>query len=145
MGSDLIINGALVNCGRTVKTDEFLSFVSSRLPNVKFYKFQTKQGSIAGSAFDWQAMTNIASLITIGQVLWIAYNKFIKPILNKNPKSSADIYIHIRTKETNVEQFMLGKRFKDKKSFIIELKKVTKKVESTRLIKKNITKISKKI
>lgn len=129
MKRDLIISGALANCGGLVTTDELLDFFSSKLHNIEFYKFKPKPGSITAASMDWQAIVNTsASIIVIGQVLWAAYRKFIKPILRKNPKSDADLYIHIRTEEWISEQFMIGKHFKDEDSFIKGFKKSVKKL-----------------
>jgi hypothetical protein len=128
MKRDLILSGSFTSCGRQVVTDELLDFISSRLQDIELYKLQPKPGSLTGAAIDWQAFVNTsASIITIGQVLWFAYEKFIKPIHEKN--FEADLYIHIRTEECKSIQFMIGRNFKDKKSFLEAFEKSIRKLE----------------
>jgi len=129
MKRELILGGALANTRGAVSTEEFLNFLSLQIPNIQFYQLRPRPKTITFAAIDWQAiLTTAASIIYIGEALWKAYKKFIKPIREKNPNSSADLYIHIKTEKEKSEQFMIGKNFDNKDAFIKAFEASVKKL-----------------
>jgi len=130
MKRELMLGGAIVNCTDRDKTDELLDYLVNMLKEIELYKLKPKPGSLTATAFDWQIMIGTtASIYTIGQALWYAYRKFIKPIREKNQNSSTDLYINIRTEDMKFEEFMIGKNFKDKESFLKAFGESVKKLE----------------
>ena len=140
MRRELFLSGAFANAGEAFSRDELLEFLGSEIPDLEFYKYKPKAGTIMAVGLDWIAIIGTtASIVTIGQVLWAAYQKFVKPIRQKDPNSRADIIIQIRTEEWKSEQFMIGESLKTEEEFIDELKKSIERLEQLPVNKGKLT------
>lgn len=115
----MLLQGAIANASQEVNTDEFLAFLADELPQAAFFKFQPPPGKILAAAIDWRAVImDTASIITIANGLWQAYDRFVKPIHESNPSSNAAIFVMITNESGEQAQFMIGGDVKDKDIFI---------------------------
>jgi hypothetical protein len=115
----MLLQGAIANASQEVNIDEFLAFLADELPQAAFFKFQPPPGKIWAAAIDWRAVImDAASIITIANGLWQAYDRFVKPIHEHNPSSNAAIFVVITNESGEHAQFMIGSDVKDKDIFI---------------------------
>jgi hypothetical protein len=129
MKHKVVISGALANCGNEASTEELLTFLKSQTRNVDYYKLSPPPGVIMGAAFDWQAILGVtASALAIGQALWAAYVKFVRP--KKKKEDGAFLFVALKTADRRFVQFILGREHQDKEVFIQEF---TEKVEQLRV------------
>jgi hypothetical protein len=59
-----------------------------------------------------------AAIITIANGLWQAYDRFVKPIHERDPSSNAAIFVEIKNYSGDHARFMIGGDVKDKDIFI---------------------------
>jgi hypothetical protein len=115
----MLLQGAIANASQEVNIDEFLAFLADELPQAAFFKFQPPPGKIYASAIDWRAViVDAAAIITIANGLWQAYDRFVKPIHDRDPSSNAAIFVEIKNYSGDHARFMIGGDVKDKDIFI---------------------------
>jgi hypothetical protein len=115
----MLLQGAIANASQEVNIDEFLAFLADELPQAAFFKFQPPPGKIYASAIDWRAVImDAAAIITIANGLWQAYDRFVKPIHERDPSSNAAIFVEIKNYSGDHARFMIGGDVKDKDMFI---------------------------
>ena len=115
----MLMQGAIANASQEVNTDEFLAFLADELPQADFFKFQPPPDKIYASAIDWRAVImDAAATITIANGLWQAYDRFVKPIHERDPSSNAAIFVEIKNYSGDHARFMIGGDVKDKDIFI---------------------------
>lgn len=115
----MFIQGALANVNREVSTDDLLRFLSDEVPEGIFFKFQPPPGRIVAAAIDWRALLyDAVAIATIATALWGAYDKFIKPIHEMDHGSNSAIFIQMKNKAGESDQFMIGGDIKDKEILI---------------------------
>jgi len=124
--SKLIIRGALANTGSEIKTDELLDFLMNETKDTEFYKLSPTPGMIMNAALDWQIILgSTASVITIAQIFWSAYKKFILP-LKKKGKQNAFLFVTVENHKRDFAQFTIGQEYQSEEMFIQEFtEKVT--------------------
>lgn len=109
MKTEILLGGALANTSGKTSSEDMLLFLKSRTEGVDYYKLSPPPGSTMAAAFDWQAILGVtASVIAIGQALWAAYQKFIKPLRN-NGSSDAFLFVAVKNERKEFVQFTLGK------------------------------------
>jgi hypothetical protein len=119
MFSVMLLQGAIANASQEVNIDEFLAFLADELPQATFFKFQPPPGKVYASAIDWRAVImDAAAIITIANGLWQAYDRFVKPIHERDPSSNAAIFVEISNYSGEHARFMIGGDVKDKDIFI---------------------------
>jgi len=85
------------------------------------------------AAFDWQAVLGVtASALAIGQALWAAYQKFIKPLRDQGAKE-AFLFVAVKNEKKEFVQFSLGKGHDTEETFVREF---SQKVEEIRISSK---------
>lgn len=121
MTSELIVGGALANCGRDTSTDEFLQLLAREVPDLAIFRLRPRPSHLdVRAALDWQAiLTTGASLLTFADVLWKVYERFVKPKLDRSDgKSKPFLFINVRRPDGAFVQFAIGNEFKDKDIFV---------------------------
>jgi len=132
MKNEIIIRGALANCGKETSTEELIDFLKPQAKGVVFYRLVPPPGVHMNAAFDWQAVLGVtASAIAIGQLLWAGYVKYIRPQQEKG-KEDAFLYVSIQDGENDHVQFAAGREYKDKEEFVREF---SVKTETIRISK----------
>lgn len=122
MISQLIIGGALANCGRDAPTDEFLQMLVRETTDLAAFRFQPKPRPGIGikAALDWQAILGTgADILAFAGVLWAAYERYVKPKIGqiKGPHKPF-LVINLRRQDGTFVQFSLGNEHKNKEIFI---------------------------
>ncbi|WP_287880935.1 hypothetical protein [Aquitalea sp.] len=126
----MFIQGALANINREVSTDDLLRFLSVEVPQGIFFKFQPPPGTTVAAAIDWRALLyDAAAVATIATALWSAYDKFVKPIHEKDPSSSAAIFIQMKNDAGESDQFMIGGDIRDKEVLIQRFQESTARLK----------------
>lgn len=122
MASELIVGGALANCGRDAPTDEFLRLLVRETPGLDLYRHRPKPRPGIGvkAALDWQGILGTAAdLLAFATLLWAAYERFVKPKLEGKAVGAAPfLLITLRKQDGSFAQFSLGSEHKDKDIFI---------------------------
>ncbi len=127
MNDELILQGALANTGGKVSTDEFMDFLSENLNDVDLYQLKPAPGVHMMASMDWATIiSTTASALYIAEKIWAAYDKYIKPIRDKNADSDAGLFLQVRDKNGKSYQIMLGKDYKNKETFIVEFEKIAR-------------------
>ena len=130
MTQEIILGGALANCGSDGSTDALLNFLKEQTEDVDYYKLSPPPGVAMAAALDWQAIVNItSSAITIAQALWFAYKKFVKPLREKGQKN-AFLFVTVKNNEHDYIQFSVGTDITDEGEFI---RKFSQSVEKIRV------------
>lgn len=135
MASELIIGGALANCGRDAPTDEFLDLLVCEMPDLAVFRFRPKPklGIRIKAALDWQAILGTAAdLLAFAGLLWAAYERYVKPKVERNdggPKPF--LFISLRRPDGAFVQFTLGHEYKDKEVFVEQF---TRQVAELRVV-----------
>jgi hypothetical protein len=125
----MFIQGALANVNSAVTTEEFLAFLSEQVPDGSYFKLQPPPGSIMAASIDWQVfLRDAAAIATISTALWGAYEKFIEPLHQEDPKSSAAIFIQIKNDKGESDQFMIGTEIKNKEILIHRFEESSKRL-----------------
>ncbi|MBZ5668036.1 MAG: hypothetical protein LAO30_26060 [Acidobacteriia bacterium] len=72
------------------------------------------------AALDWQAILSTgANLLTIASVLWAAYERFVKPKLDRSDGTTRPfLFISLRRPDGTFVQFSLGNEYKNKEIFV---------------------------
>jgi hypothetical protein len=130
MKNELLIAGALANCGGCVSTEELLAFLKSQTKGIDYFRLSPPPGSTMGAALDWQAVLGVtASTLAIGQALWAVYVKFVRPKRKQRP--DAFLYVVIKTENRRFVQFTIGRDHDNQEQFIQEF---TEKAEKLRVL-----------
>jgi hypothetical protein len=122
VASELIVGGALANCGRDAPTDEFLELLVRETPQLALYRFRPRPRPGIGikAALDWQGILGTAAdLLAFAGVLWVAYERYVKPKLKrKDLGPDPFLFITLRKRDGSFVQFSLGSEHRDKDIFI---------------------------
>ncbi len=122
MTSELIVGGALANCGQDAATDEFLQLLVREIPDLAIFRFHPRRrpGVDIRAALDWQAILSTgANLLTVASVLWAAYERFVKPKLDRSDGTTKPfLFISLRRPDGTFVQFGLGNEYKNNEVFV---------------------------
>lgn len=121
MTSELIILGALANCGPDAPTDDFLELLICETPDLAVFRFRPRPSSSTRvwAALDWQAVLGTAAdLLAFAGLLWAAYERYVKPKLERSGASKPCLFISLRRPDGTSVQFTLGNEYTDKEIFI---------------------------
>lgn len=128
--TDILLGGALANTSGKASSEDLLQFLKTRTDGVDYYRLVPPPGSTVAAAFDWQAVLGVtASALAIGQALWAAYQKFVKP-LRDSGSSDAFLFVAVKNERKEFIQFALGKDHDSEESFVREF---SEKVEQIRI------------
>jgi hypothetical protein len=115
----MMLQGAITNASQEISLDEILGFLADENPDAAFFKFQPGSDNVYASVPHWRAVLfDAAAVITVAQGLFEAYDRFIKPIHERTPSSSAAIVVQIINHSGECAHFVIGADVKDKSSFI---------------------------
>ena len=129
MKTEILLGGALANTSGETSSEDLLLFLKGNTDGVDYYRLTPPPGSTMGAAFDWQAVLGVtASVLAIGQALWAAYVKFIKPLRDRGT-SDAFLFVAVKNESKEFVQFSLGKEHDTEEAFLREF---TEKVEKIR-------------
>jgi hypothetical protein len=130
--SELIIGGALANCGRDAPTDEFLELLVRETPELAIYRFQPRPrlGIDAKAALDWQGILGTAAdLLAFATVLWATYERYVKPRLERKALGPDPfLLITLRKRDGSFVQFSIGSEHRDKDIFIEQFTREVQKL-----------------
>ncbi len=119
MINKIIIGGALANVHGQAKTQDLIDFLAEGSDDLAVYVLRPLPGSITAAAFDWQAILGTtADFIAVGGLLWAAYERFIKPIRERERNSRSFLYIVVKHPDGRSMQFSLGTDVLDREDFI---------------------------
>lgn len=121
MTVELIVGGALANCGRDASTDEFLQLLIRETPDLAIFRFRPRPRPVdVRAALDWQAVLGTgANLLAFAGVLWKAYEHYVKPKLARSDDTPKPfLFINLRRPDGTFVQFTLGNEYKDKEIFV---------------------------
>jgi hypothetical protein len=120
--TELIVGGALANCGRDAPTDEFLELLVHETPDLAAFRFRPRPrpGIEVKAALDWQAILGTAAdLVGFAGILWAAYERYVKPRLERSDGFAKPfLFVSLRRPDGAFVQFALGNEYKDKEIFI---------------------------
>lgn len=116
MSQELVLLGALANRDGQTRNSDLAQELSALLP---VYVLRPRPGSIRAAAFDWQAILNTtADLIAVGDLLWAAYERYIKPLRQRNSQSRAFLLIQVKDRNGRFTQLSLGQEDMEREVFI---------------------------
>lgn len=122
MSTELIIAGALANCGREAPTDEFLETLARETPGLAVFRFRPKPrpGMGVKAALDWQAILGtVADLLAFAGVIWAAYERYVKPKRDQSAETQKPfLLISLRRPDGSSTHFALGHEYTEKEVFI---------------------------
>lgn len=117
MTTALRLGGALANCGREVGTDDFLQILADNAPELELYRLIPRSGIKA--ALDWQAiLTTVASAYTIGSAVWEAYERLVKPRLERDPDFAGFVIVTVRGAGRDSAQFVINREYESREAFL---------------------------
>ena len=132
MTNKIIIGGALANAHGQVKTQDLVNFLAERTDDMAIYVLRPRPGSITAAALDWQAILGTtADIIAVGGLLWAAFERFIKPIRDKEKNSRSFLYIVVRHPDGRFMQFSLGTDILNKEDFMELFKQAVKEIRTS--------------
>ena len=130
MKTEIVLGGALANTSGEASSEDLLLFLKGKTDGVDYYRMAPPPGSTMGAAFDWQAVLGVtASVLAIGQALWAAYVKFIKPIRDRG-SNDAFLFVAVKNERKEFVQFSLGREHDTEEAFVREF---SEKVERIRI------------
>ena len=140
MEKKLIIYGALANLGIDQSEELLFNFFQDNISGIEILK--SSRGPNIKNALDFQALINIgADLASIASVIWMAYDKFIKPKKQEDKsKNEPFLYIQIKSGNDKFVQFAIGKEYKDKDIFINSFVDKTQQIIEIKCVEKDIHK-----
>ena len=118
MSSELILGGALANCGRDAPRDEFLELLLRETPDLAIFRLRPRTSlTDVRAALDWQAILGTsANLLALAGVLWKAYERYVKPRPDRTDKTAKPfLVINIRRSDGKFVQFILGNEHKTRR------------------------------
>lgn len=122
MPSELIVGGALANCGRDVPMQEFLETLARDTPNLAVFQFRPKPRPGIGvkAALDWQAILGTAAdLLAFAGAIWAAYERYVKPQRDQSAGPQKPfLFISFRRADGSFTQFALGEQYTEKEVFV---------------------------
>lgn len=119
MGNEILISGALANTYGKANTQDLVDFLVSETDDLAVYQLRQRPGTITAAAFDWQAIIGTtASLLYIGELIWRAYERFIKPLRENDIDSRSFLYIVVKNPDGKSVQFSLGTDKLEREDFI---------------------------
>lgn len=120
-GNKIPIGITLANCGGEVDAQEVYRFVAGEVTGATAYEF--KPMGIVGAAVDlYLVLGAVASVTSIANVLWMAYDRFIAPKKTR-VRDSASLQIIIQLGDVKVN-LTLGEGVSTKQAFIEELEAI---------------------
>lgn len=125
MASELIVYGALANCGPDAPTDEFLALLAGMAPDVAVFRYRPipKSELKIKSVADWQAILGTgADLIAFAGLIWAAYERWVRPKIEEK-KHKPFLFINLKRPDGTFVQFSLGHEHKDKEMFIEQFRR----------------------
>lgn len=132
MTNKIIIGGALANTHGQAKTQDLVNFLADRTDDMAIYVLRPRPGAITMAALDWQAILGTtADIIAVGGLLWAAFERFIKPIRDKEKNSRSFLYIVVRHPDGRSIQFSLGTDVLNKEDFIKLFKQAVKEIRTS--------------
>lgn len=141
MDKKINIMCALANTGRKSSDKCLIDFFVENIDGIECR--QTFIGSGIKNSLDWKMIMDsvsfVSSIVTIADVIWAAYNKFVLPEKNKN--KDAFLFIQINNNDRIFKTFAIGKQYKDHDIFIKEFKAEAKNIVTSEeyiLIEKTI-------
>jgi hypothetical protein len=90
----------LADCGDEVDAQELYLFIASHVTGVTAYELRPRSLAAAGLDF-YLVLGAVASVSSIANVLWMAYDRFIAPKKHRM-RSSAGIYVAVRQPDGSV-------------------------------------------
>jgi hypothetical protein len=109
----------LVNCGDEVDAQEVYRFIAAHVEGASAYR--SRPSGVAAAALDFYLVLDAsASVASIANVLWMAYDRFILP-KKRRMHDSAGIYVAARGPDGKVIDLWLGKNVSTKESFTEQL------------------------
>jgi len=118
---EIAIGMSVADCGNQVDAQQVYDFVANRATGATVYEF--KPTGIACAGVDlYLVLSAVASVASIANVLWTAYDRFVAPKMH-NTRDSADIHIAIRRRDGTMMDISLG-NVSTKESFVKRLKVV---------------------
>jgi len=120
---EIAIGMTVANCGSQVNAQQVYDFVASGAHGATVYEF--KPSGITVAAVDSYLVLSlgaIASVASIANVLWMAYDRFIAP-KKHDTHDSADMHIAIRRRDGTMMDISLG-NVSTKESFVERLEVV---------------------
>lgn len=85
MAGEVVLSAVIANCGRQ-RSDDLRDAIASGAPDVPVYRpqYEARGGQVFAHIGDWQAVLGTgADLIAYGSLLWAAYNKFVRPHIDR--------------------------------------------------------------
>lgn len=110
----------LVNVYNRIDSDDVYSFIEANLSNIQTYWMdpeRLKGKRVFASVDYFLLLSTAASVVTIADILWKAYDKFIRSRKN-SPKDDAGINIAFKLPNGTITSFWIGNEYKDKDIFI---------------------------
>ena len=124
----ITIQGALANTKGELSSEDLLEFLKDNLDDTEYFKLSPPPGAVMNAAFDWVAILGVtASAISIAQVFWSAYKKFIIP-LRKRGNHDSFLFISLKNNENKRLQFSVGKQHDNEEEFIFEFSQEIEKL-----------------
>jgi hypothetical protein len=119
MVNKIIIGGALANAHGEAKVQDLVNYLTEGTSDWDICIPQPRPGLIRAAAFDWQGiLSTTANLITVGGLIWGAYERFIKPIHDRDKNSKSFLYIVVKHEDGRFFQFSLGSDKLSREDFI---------------------------
>ncbi len=135
MPSELIVLGALANCGQDAPTDDFLEMLIRETPDLAAFRFRPKPRAGWGvkASLDWQAVLGTgADILAFATVLWAAFERYVRPRLQRGGPSQPFLFIQLKRHDGDSVQFAIGRdEFKDKEVFIEQFTREVKELRAS--------------
>ena len=109
--------GITVAGGREVNANEIYDFIARRVSGAVAYTFAPR-GIAAASIDFYLVLSAVASVASIANIFWTAYDRFISHEKNKNSNSAS---IHLVVQQNNGSIQLNLKNISDKEAFIERL------------------------
>ena len=124
----MLIQGALSGASGAVTTEEFLRFLSERVPGGHCFLVDPPPGITMAAAIDWRVvLVDVADATRLATALWQAYETFVEP-LHKGASPGAVVTVQVRNARGQFDQFILGKEITEEAALSHRMK------ESVRLL-----------
>jgi hypothetical protein len=121
MAFTLIVDGVLANCGPE-PSDELIQLLLLHTRELEIFRLRPPEpGFERKAAFDWRAIVGTgADLLAFGELLWAAYERFVKPRLERRSIKGFEprLIIVIGRSNDRYVEFSLGTDFQDKDVFV---------------------------
>src|SRR5438132_6243145 len=124
------IGMSVASCGNQVDAQQVYDFVASGATGATVYEF--KPSGIAGAAVDsYLVLSAVASVTSIANILWMAYDRFIAP---KKPRARDSAYLQIIVQRGNETiNLTLGENVSTQQALVEQLKAIVADAEKPEL------------